>query len=511
VLTMNRTLPIRLAALAVAVSCASFAGAQKKSAPAPKAAPHVSAPAAHPAAGAAHPAAGAHPGAPGAAGHPGGVAGAAGHPGAPGGAGRPGGGPAVAHGNMAHPSPAGAHEMHNASGDARMRRDGRPSDVHDARRGMDIHHNLAGGGRRVETMRPDGRRLVYERGRPGYIGHPYSVHGREFERRAYYDHGRAYNRFYSPYRYHGYDMRVYAPGRYYPAAYYGWAYRPWGAPVRYGWGWNADPWYGYYGAYFTPYPVYASPSLWLTDYMLSQTLSAAYAANVAAANGATAAAYAGPALSADTKQLIAAEVQNDIALENQEATQNGAQTMPDPASSGIARLLNDGQRHVLVAGREADVTDTTGQECALTDGDVVQVAGPVGPQDTTVQATVLASKGGKDCAKGSTVALGLDEAQEMNNHLREKIDQGMEVMQAQQGKGGLPAAPASALAAPVDALVAQGAPPPDPAGAQELDQQDAQASQSEKDVLGATAGAPAADAPPPPPAPAKKNNDDLFK
>jgi hypothetical protein len=493
VLTMNRTLTIRLAALAVALSCAGFAGGQKKSAPAaPKPAAKPATTAAKPATTAAHPTT------------------TAAHPGTPATAGHPGGAPTAVHGNMAHPAPAGAHEVHTANGDARMRKDGRPSDVHDARRGMDIHHNLAGGGRRIETVRPDGRRLVSERGRAGYIGHPYSVHGREFERRAYYDHGRAYNRFYSPYRYHGYDMRVYAPGRYYPAAYYGWAYRPWGAPVRYGWGWNADPWYGYYGAYFTPYPVYASPSLWLTDYMLSQTLAVAYAANVAAANGAAAAAYAGPALSPDTKQLIAAEVQNDIALENQEATANGTQTMPNPASSGIARLLNDGQRHVLVAGREADVTDSTGQECALTDGDVVQVGGPVGPTDTTVQATVLASKGGKDCAKGTTVALGLDEAQEMNNHLREKIDQGMEVMQTQQGKGGLPAAPASALAAPVDSMVAQGAPPPDPAGAQELEQQDTQATQAEKDVLGASAGAaPAAGAPPP--APARNNNDDLLK
>jgi hypothetical protein len=36
-------------------------------------------------------------------------------------------------------------------------------------------------------------------------------------------------------------------------------------------------------------------------------------------------------------------------------------------------------------------------------------------------------------------------------------------------------------------LVAQGAPPPDPAGAQELAQQDAQAQQAEKDVLASAA------------------------
>jgi len=385
-------------------------------------------------------------------------------------------------------------------------------DVHDVRRGMDIHHNLVAG-RRIETVRPDGRRLVFERGRPGYIGHAYVVRGHAFERRAYYFHGRAYNRFYSPYQYHGFAMRVYVPGRYYPAAYYGWAYRPWPVGVRYGWGWRSDPWFGYYGAYFTPYPVYASPSLWLTDYMLADTLSDAYQAGLA--DGAAGAPYAGPALPPETKQMIADEVQNDIALENQEAGNNMAQAAPDPASSGIARLLNDGRTHVLVAGGEVDVTDANGQECALTDGDVVQVAGPVAPEATTVQASVLASKGGKDCARGVVVALGLDDAQEMNNHLREKVDQGMEVLAQQQGKDGLPAAPASALAAPMDSMAAQGAPPPDPAGAQELEQQDAQAQQSETDVLGAGAAG-AAPAPTQVPAPVvrqapKNSSDDLFK
>ncbi len=419
-------------------------------------------------------------------------------------AGRPGAVAGVDHGPLAHPAPRNQIERSNAAGVARMRPDGRAADIHNARMGMDVHHNLVGG-RRIEAVRPDGRRFVSERGRPGYIGRPYAFHGHEFEHRAYYYHGRVYNRYYGAYRYHGYDMHVYTPGRYYPAAYYGWAYNPWGAPVRYGWAYRNDPWYGYYGAYYTPYPVYSSPSLWLTDYMLSQTLAAAYQARQEAGAEAQAqAAYAGPPLSPETKQFIANEVQNDIALENAQAATNQQQGVPDSRPSSVARLMEDGKAHAFVAGREVDVTDASGQECAITDGDVVQLNTPPGPQDTTAAVVVLASKGGKECQRGAQVAIGIDELQEMDNHLREQVDAGLQELAAQQGKNGLPAAPASAMAPPSDSLVSQGAPPADPAGAQELAQQDSQAQQAEKEVLSAS-GSPGAS----PAQPA--GNEDLFK
>ena len=94
---------------------------------------------------------------------------------------------------------------------------------------------------------------------------------------------RAYDRFYARYPYHGVYVEMYSPAFYYPPAFYGWAYNPWAVPIAYpvaAWGWGGAPWYGFYGAYFTPYPVYASASLWLTDYLISTTLAAAYQANV---------------------------------------------------------------------------------------------------------------------------------------------------------------------------------------------------------------------------------------
>jgi hypothetical protein len=116
--------------------------------------------------------------------------------------------------------------------------------------------------------------------------------------------------------------------------------------------------------------------------------------------------------------------------------------------------------------------------------------------------TVLSSKGGAECPRSGVVAIGLDELQDMNNHMREMVDQGMGELQAKQGKGGLPAAPPSAQAPPATALVAENAPPPDPGGQAELTQQAAAADTAEKDVLGSVGGPAAADAAPVAAAPA---------
>lgn len=118
-----------------------------------------------------------------------------------------------------------------------------------------------------------------KRGRPGFVERPYGFHGHDFAQRTYFYHGREYSRFYHGYGYRGMYLNVYAPGIYYRPAFYGWAYNPWMAPIAFGWGWGASPWYGYYGYYFQPYPVYPSAAYWLTDYMVSNDLQTAYAAH----------------------------------------------------------------------------------------------------------------------------------------------------------------------------------------------------------------------------------------
>ena len=322
-----------------------------------------------------------------------------------------------------------------------------------------------------------------ERGRPGYVQRGYSYHGHDFARRSYYYHGHEYNRYYRGWGYRGLTLNIYAPGFYYGRGFYGWAYNPWRAPIVFGWGWAGNPWYGYYGGYFAPYPVYPSAAFWLTDYIIAQNLQAAYAAHQEAGEAAVAVAAGGaPVLTPEVKQQVADEVKAQLALENAEAEQTAAHQDVDPASSGIARMLGDGHSHVFVAGGALDVTDTDGQECALSDGDVLLLQAPPAADATAANLAVLASKGGVECKIASTVTVQLTDLQEMQNHMRETIDLGLKDLQDKQGKDGLPPAPPSAQVPPTQTEFAAIAPPPNPQDAADINQQDQQADQAEKDV-----------------------------
>jgi len=374
-------------------------------------------------------------------------------------------------------------------GTVTRRPDGKVASLHDPKRGMDVHRGL-NGNRRVVSERADHSRIYSERGGHGYVQRPYNYHGHEYARRSYYYHGAYYHRYYGRYGYRGMYVNPYYPSYYYRPAFYGWAYNPWATPIAYGWGWGGSPWVGFYGGYFTPYPVYASPALWLTDYMISTSLQAAYQARVEAQQNQ---AMSNPTpLTPDTKNLIAEEVRRQIALENSEA-QAGSTAEPDAASSSIQRVLTDGIQHVFVAGQDIDVVDGSGAECAISQGDALQLAAQNAPDATSVNMVVLASKGGRECPRGDSVAVTLEELQDMQNHMRETIDQGMADLQKKQGQGGLPTLPASANAPPTESVMALNAPPPPPESevASQLQDQSKEADAAEKEAAGDTGGAPA--------------------
>ena len=386
------------------------------------------------------------------------------------------------------PEPRGVtHEMRGGHDIAR-RPDGRPRDVHMAN-GMNVHHNL-NGERRFEREGPDHSRIVAEHGGRGFVEHPYRYGGRDFGRRTYYHDGRVYDRYYGRHYYHGVYVNYYTPAYYYRPAFYGWAYNPWAVAVPYRWGFVGAPWYGYYGFYFTPYPVYANASLWLTDYMIQASLAAAYA-NAAAAQQQALAAGAPPPgaapLSPEVKDMISQEVQRQIALANAEAA--SAQTAPpDPASSSIQRMLTDNVKHVFLVGHSLDVVNAAGGECAVSQGDALQLVGPPPPDSPTASLLVLSTKGGVECQRGDTVSIQIADLQEMQNHMRETIDEGMGQMQKGQANG-LPAVPVSAQGEPVKASFMTDAPPPDPNVKTELAQTYNDGAKAEDQVL---AGGPSA-------------------
>ena len=187
-------------------------------------------------------------------------------------------------------------------------------------------------------------------------------------------------------------------------------------------------------------------------------------------------------LTPEVKAMIADEVKRQLALENAEAQQTAQKQDIDPASSGIARMLSDNQPHVFVAGASLDVIDANGTECAVTEGDALQLAGSPAAEATAADLMVLSSKGGQECHKGAKVSIAIADLQDMQNHMRETIDAGLGDLQQKGGQGGLPTVPASAKAPPVKAEFAAVAPPPDPNAAAEINGQVAEADKAEQEI-----------------------------
>ena len=337
------------------------------------------------------------------------------------------------------------------------------------------------GVRRVEITRPGNLRIVTsERGRGGYAQRPLMFRNRELVQRTYYDHGRAYARVYRPVTFRGVVLNLYTPSRYYRPAFYSYAYSPWIRPVSYNWGWGGRPWYGYYGGYFTPYREYAGPAFWLTDYLIATTLEQAYQDRLDAGlqGGGYASGQAG--LTPDVKQAVADEVHRQLDMERMEG-----QSMTANSSGDLSPIFADNIPHVFVVSNSL-MADDRGPGCPVSEGDVLQLR-PGSSNGETADVVVLASKS-TDCRRGGVVSVQLQDLQEMQNHMRETIDQGLAEMQSRQGQGGLPPLPAAAAGAAVDAPFAADV-RPDANVATELNQAAQEANQGEQDVVSQSAQA----------------------
>lgn len=342
--------------------------------------------------------------------------------------------------------------------------------------GMVITHTLAGGNR-SEFVRADHSVVVSNGRRFGYVQRPFAVGGVSYVQRTYVSGGRTYVNVYRPYMYHGIGLNIYVAPRYYSPAFYGWAYSPWARPIPYSFGWGGSPWFGYYGYYFAPYPMYYGPAFWLTDYMVAMSLQDAYAQGVAASQ-APPPSYTLPGgqtgLTPDVKQQIADEVHRQLDEERMES-------QAPPQSGGAPEFLTDNSSHIFVVANALDVQGRSG-ECALTEGDVLQMAAPPSPNAAMADLAVLASKG-QDCRKGTVVSVAIPDLTEMQNHMREVLDQGLADLQSRQGKDGIPPEPTAANRPPVNAPYVNAAPPPEPNVQNEISQESDSADRAETDAV----------------------------
>jgi hypothetical protein len=368
------------------------------------------------------------------------------------------------------------------------------------RNGMHIEHGVHGGGRVVGEH--NGARVVNTGRHGGYVQRAYVTRGgHAYYSRTFYANGHYSVGVYRGYGWGGHMYYGYYPGYWYHPGFYGWGYQPWGVSLAWGvgaWGWGGAPWYGFYGGWWNPYPVYAAPYFWLTDYLIAAQLQAAYAAraednaDAAAADAASseggdsapAAAAAPVALSPEVKQAIAEEVKAQLAAQQAQA-QAGAGSAPAASAAPAASTdtpppaLDPAQRTFVV---DSDVSAVAnGQECGLTGGDVVTRLTDTPDADNAVNVSVSATKKG-DCPSGQTVSVKVDDLQEMYNHFQETLTSGMGEMAKKQGTNGMPKAPDTGTTAS-DVPP----PPPDTTAAKTLQDQQAQADQTEAQVKQETA------------------------
>ena len=298
--------------------------------------------------------------------------------------------------------------------------------------GATVYH-APGGPRRVELARPDGHVVVASAPGHGYVQRPIVAGNAAIIKRTYIQNGVRVARFYQPRMFNGVPLFVYRPWRYYRPAFYWWAYNPWPQPAVYMWGWARAPWYGYYSGYFSPYPMYDSPSLWLTDYLIAATLESAYQERLAASSRPTNDYAGGQPIAPETKQLIADEVRRQIDVLRAEQDQ--------VSSSGVrtATIFSDNAQHVFVANTSY-LYNSNADECTISEGDVLSMTGAPPANASSADVMVLSSRG-RDCARGSTVSVPLRDLQEMHNAMMATVDRGLGEMQAKQGQDGIPALP----------------------------------------------------------------------
>jgi len=371
-------------------------------------------------------------------------------------------------------------------------------------------------GHHVERGLHGGRSSMHDRGHGertfagrhgGYVQHAYMNRGgHAFYSRTFVVGGVVHVGVYQGYFWGGRSYYGWYPGFFYAPAFYGWGFQPWGVPVAWGvsaWGWGG-PWWGFYGGWFTPYPVYAAPYFWLTDYLIAANLQAAYAAahepppagepapaadaaattdSASTDSSSTTTTSTAVTLTPEVKQAIAEEVKAQLAAQQAQASSASTTSAASTTTSTTTTATSTTPPAALDPAKRTFVVDTdvtavnSGAECGLTSGDVVtRLTDTPDATDNTVNASVSATKKG-DCPAGSTVAVKVDDLQEMYNHFQEQLSSGMGEMAKKQGTNGMPKAPDTKT-------TASDVPTPkaDPDAAKDIKDENADADKVEADV-----------------------------
>jgi hypothetical protein len=182
-------------------------------------------------------------------------------------------------------------------------------------------------------------------------------------------------------------------------------------------------------------------------------------------------------LGPEVKQILADEVQMELAAEKDAATNPQLASVP----SNVPGALQPRYSAFIVSHVVSLQTDD-GQTCSLTGGDILTRITNTPNANQNVKVLVTSAKS-NDCATGTQLAMSAEELQDIYNDFRENLDAGLQKLADNQGKDGMPSGPLAGGRPNPDGTAA-----PSQSAQSELQQQQTEANNTEDDVERATEG-----------------------
>ena len=331
----------------------------------------------------------------------------------------------------------------------------------------ELSRGLAGGQVRVVRYGNTVSGTVERSIRPGFTSRTFVSGGHVLYTNVYQHH--VWHQFGRAFAY-----ETFVPAVRYPGVYYAWALAAWPRPVAYTWGWQVQPWYPMYGSLFTPYPVYTSPDLWMTDYIIAQSMQTAYQAQsgVPASEPAPRGTPAAPA--ADSSVAVPAAQPNDAQLAPQPSAappepsapvvlppaitpqvkaqlnaqikvrlqeQQSAQAMPATLTTQSTPPALRPNHVFFQVAQPLDVpSGTANGHCSLSADDYIKRTGGMSKDDWTIPVVVELS-GPSDCPEGLQTRIGLNDLNAMENEQEAQVLQAMQAASRSMGPNGPPSGP----------------------------------------------------------------------
>jgi hypothetical protein len=323
---------------------------------------------------------------------------------------------------------------------------------------------------------------TYERTiRPGLMSRTFVSGGRVlyahvYQRHVWHQFGRAF------------AYETFVPAVRFPGAYYAWTLAAWPRPISYSWGWQGQPWYPTYGAQFTPYPVYSRPDLWMTDYIIAESMQSAYQAqtvapvSLPASQPAQQVAPAAPApdssvalpaaqftdatpppqptaapsaLPPAITPQVKAQLNAQIKVQLQE--QQAAAAMPASLTTqSTPPALRSNHTFFQVVQPIVVPSGTSNGHCTLSPNDYIKRTGAMSNDDWMIPVVVELSRP-SDCPEGLPTRIGLNDLNAMENEQEAQVMAALQAASKSMGQNG---PPSGAGAQPT--LVADGNAAPDP-------------------------------------------------